>query len=92
MEHEQYLMQVLHILRKYKLYAKLNKCEFWLKEVVFLGHVISTGGISKDPRKVETILKWKKPINVIEIYSFLGLARYYKRFIEGFSTIVIPMT
>jgi hypothetical protein len=72
--------------------AKLNKYEFWLKEVIFLGHIISVEGILVDPRNVEAVLKWKRPTNIIEIHSFLGLAGYYQRFIEGFSTIAILMT
>jgi hypothetical protein len=87
LEHEQHLRVVLQSLRENRLYAKLDKCEFWLKEVVFLGHVISTEGIFVDPMKVEAVLKWERPTNVIKIWSFLGLAGYYKRFIEGFSTI-----
>jgi hypothetical protein len=83
---------MLQTLRENQLYAKLNKCEFWLKEVVFLGHVISAEGIIVDPRKVEAVLKWERPTNVIEIRSFLGLAGYYRRFIEGFSTIASPLT
>jgi hypothetical protein len=67
------------------LYAKLSKCEFWLKEVSFLGHIISEGGISVDPSKVKSVLSWSTPQNVLDIQSFLGLAGYYRRFIEGFS-------
>jgi hypothetical protein len=59
-------------------YAKLDKCEFWLTEVVFLGHVISVEGILVDPRKVEVVLNWERPTNVIKICSFSGLARYYR--------------
>jgi hypothetical protein len=92
LEHEQHLRQVLSTLREHQLYAKVSKCEFWLKEVVFLGHVISAQGILVDPRKVEAVLKWERPKNVTEIRSFLGLAGYYRRFIEGFSIIAIPMT
>jgi len=74
------------------LYAKLSKCEFWLQEVVFLGHVISAEGLIVDPRKVKTVLKWKQPTNVTKICKFLGLARYYRRFIEGFLTIATSLT
>ena len=70
----------------------MNKCEFWLNEVTFLGHVISDEGIFVDPKKVEAMLKWERPTNVTEIHSFLGLTGYYKRFIEEFSTIATPMT
>jgi hypothetical protein len=70
----------------------LNKCEFWLKQVTFLGHVISKGGISVDPSKVQYVLSWKAPSSVNDIQSFLGLAGYYRRFIEGFSKISKPMT
>jgi hypothetical protein len=74
------------------LYAKLSKCEFWLKRVTFLGHVISADGILVDPQKVEAVLKWERPTNVTEIYSFLGLVGYYMKFIKGFYTIAILMT
>jgi hypothetical protein len=86
-EHEKHLREVLQTLREHRLYAKLNTCEFWLKEVTLLGHVILAEGILVDPRKVEAVLKWERPTNVTEIRSFLGLAGYYRRFIEGFSTI-----
>jgi hypothetical protein len=74
------------------LYVKLSKCEFWLREVPFLGHVISADGILVDSWKVEAVLKWERPTNVTEIHSFLGLTGYYRRFIKGFSTIAILMT
>jgi len=76
LEHEQHLRVVLQTLRENQLYAKLDKCEFWLQEVIFLGHVISTEGILLDPRKVEAVLKWERLTNVTEIWSFLGLAGY----------------
>jgi hypothetical protein len=69
------------------LYAKMSKYEFWLKEVPFLGHVISEGGISVDPSKIEDVLSWNIPMSVYDIRTFLGLAGYYRRFIEGFSKI-----
>jgi len=91
-EHEEHLRLVMQKLREHQLYAKFSKCEFWLKEVSFLGHVITDGGIKVDPGKVSDVLKWEPPQNVPQIRSFLGLAGYYRRFIEGFSKIVKPMT
>jgi hypothetical protein len=71
---------------------KLSKCEFWLKQVSFLGHIVSKGGISVDPSKIQDVLSWNAPMSVGEIQSFLGLAGYYRRFIEGFLKISKPMT
>nr|KYP30913.1 Retrovirus-related Pol polyprotein from transposon 17.6 [Cajanus cajan] len=91
-EHKEHLKVVLQNLRERQLYAKLSKCDFWLEEVNFLGHVISSGGIAVDPSKVEMVLKWETPKSVSEIRSFLGLAGYYRRFIEGFSKLALPLT
>jgi hypothetical protein len=91
-EHEKHLRLVLQRLREHKLYAKLSKCEFWIDEVPFLGHVISKGGIAVDPRKVKDVLDWVVPQIVKEVRSFLGLAGYYRRFIENFSKISKPLT
>jgi hypothetical protein len=91
-EHEEHLRLVLQKLREHQLYAKFSKCDFWLKDVSFLGHIITDGGIAVDPSKVRDVLNWSPPKNVPEIRSFLGLAGYYHRFIEGFSKIVKPLT
>jgi hypothetical protein len=69
----------------------MNKCEFWLKQVAFLGHIVSKGGISVDPSKVQDVLSWNVPTRVGDIQSFLGLAGYYRRFIKGFLKISKPM-
>jgi hypothetical protein len=91
-DHEEHLRLVLQKLRDNQLYAKFSKCEFWIGEVPFLGHIISNGGILVDLAKVMEIMEWRVPTTVTEIQSFLGLAGYYQRFIEGFSKIVKPMT
>jgi hypothetical protein len=78
-EHEEHLRLALQKLREHRLYAKLNKCEFWMKQVAFLGHVILKGGISVDPSKVQDVLSWNAPTSVGNIQSFLGLAGYYRR-------------
>ena len=69
------------------MFVKLSKCDFWLKEVSFLGHIISTEGIRVDPMKIEVVMNWKLPRNVTEVRSFLGLDGYYQRFVQGFSVI-----
>ncbi|XP_016185224.1 uncharacterized protein LOC107626845 [Arachis ipaensis] len=83
---------VLQILKEKRLYAKLSKCEFWVKEVKFQGHVVSNGGIGVDPAKTEAALEWEQPKTVIEIRSFLRLAGYYQKFIKRFSQLALPLT
>ena len=83
---------MLGVLREKQLYVKLSKCEFWMDEVQFLGHVIFVQGIAVDVAKVEVVVKWESPKSATKIRSFVGLAGYYRRFIEGFSKIVPPLT
>jgi hypothetical protein len=91
-EHAEHLRIVLSRLREHLLYAKFSKCEFWLKKVPFLGHVLSGDGIFVDPTKVHEVLDWKAPTTIHEVRSFLGLAGYYRHFILDFSKIAKPMT
>ena len=91
-EHEEHLRLTLQTLKEKQLYAKFKKCEFWLDKVVFLGHVISKDGISVDTAKVEAVSNWSQPKNASEVRRFLGLAGYYRKFIEGFSKIALPLT
>jgi hypothetical protein len=87
-EHEQHLRVVLGKLRAHK----FSKCEFWLEKISFLGHILTVEGVEVDLEKVETVSNWQQPTNVSEIRSFLALAGYYRRFIEGLSKIARPMT
>ena len=91
-DHDEHLRIALQLLRDHRLYAKFSKCDFWKDEVKFLGHVVSRGGISVDPSKIEAVSTWQIPKNVSEIRSFLGLAGYYRRFVQDFSRIASPLT
>ncbi|KAJ9538971.1 hypothetical protein OSB04_031704 [Centaurea solstitialis] len=91
-EHVTHLREVLEVLRRERLYAKFSKCTFWLQEVQFLGHLVNREGIKVDPAKIEAVMNWEVPKTPIEIWSFLGLAGYYRRFIQDFSRIAVPLT
>ena len=86
------MVTTLKTLRRHQLYGKLDKSEFWLIEVNFLGHMVSEAGIAVDHSKVEAVQKWQRPTNVFEIRSFMGLVGYYRRFVGDFSRIAAPMT
>ena len=91
-EHEDNLRDVQQLLRDHQLYAKFNKCEFWLTKVRFFRHVVSASGVLVDPEKVEVVMSWERPKLVFEICSLLGLEGYCRRFIEDFSQLAAPMT
>ncbi|CAN4099617.1 unnamed protein product [Withania somnifera] len=87
-----YLDLFVIIPREHRLYAKFSKCEFWLEYVTFLGHIVSKDGVSIDPAKIQAIRDWPRPTTIFEIYSFVGPDGYYRRFVEGFSSILVPLT
>lgn len=91
-EHENYLVTMLQILREHKLYAKFPKCEFWIDSVSFLGHVVSKEGIIVDSKKIEAVQKCPRPTSPTEIRNFIGLANYYRHFVQDFSKIAAPLT
>ena len=91
-EHERHLRLVLETLIENQFFAKLKKCEFWIFEVGLLGHVINQEGILVNPSKISTVVNWKRPTNVKEVRSFLGLAGYYRCFVKDFSIIAKPMS
>jgi hypothetical protein len=91
-EHEKHPCLIMEKLREHKLYAKFSKCEFLLNKVGFLGHIVSAEGVTVDPSKVASVIEWESPKNAGDIWSFLGLAGYYQRFIKNFSKIAKPMT
>src|SRR4051812_27119519 len=91
-DHEIHLRTILETLREHQLYAKFNQNEFWLKEVGFLGHIMSAGGIAVDPAKVKDVEEWQAPTTQTQVRAFLGLVGYYYKFVEGFSSITRPIT
>eukprot|EP00253_Pinus_taeda_P009984 PITA_09984 len=91
-EHQEHLRKVLQTLREHQLYAKLSKCDFFKEEIQYLGHVITKEGIAVDPEKIKAIMDWPVPKDVADVRSFMGLAGYYIRFVEGFSRVAFPIT
>jgi hypothetical protein len=91
-EHDEHLRIVLQMLRKHKLYTKFDKCDFYKKEIQYLGHVISAEGIVVDSEKMKAIMEWSVPKDVSDIWYFMGITGYYRRFIEWFSKIAYSIT
>ena len=91
-EHEQHLRMILQALREHQLNSKLRKCDILLRSVTFCGHVVSDHGVEVDPENIEAVKNWLRPLTPIDIRNFLGLANYYRMVVEGFSTIVAPLT
>lgn len=91
-EHEEHLWILLRTLSENQLFAKFSKCDIWLEKVAFLGHIISKDGVEVDALNIKAIMEWSQPTNMTEMRSFLGLARYYKRFVLNFSKIAQAFT
>ena len=91
-EHAKHLRTVLELLRTHKLYAKMSKCSFFKDELPFLGYVVGKNGVAMDSAKVKTIMDWPEPSSPKDLKSFLGLCNYFKRFIQGYSLLVAPLT
>ena len=91
-QHDEHLIEVLETLMKERMYENISKCEFWLYEVQFLGHLVNQSDIMVDLAKVEAVMRWEVLRSPSEIQSFLGLTGYYRRSIQDFSKIVVPLT
>ena len=91
-EHASYLRVVLQTLKDRQLFAKFSKCEFWLQSIAFLDRIVSSEGIRVDSQKIQVVKQWPRPTSATDIRSFLDLAGYYRRFVEGFSSISSPLT
>ena len=89
---KEHLRLTLQLLREHQLYAKLSKCDFYRDRIQYLGHIILEEGISMDPKNIEAIMNWPTPRNMTDVRSFMGLAGYYWRFIEGFSKVAHAIT
>ena len=91
-DHASHLRIVLKTLKDKELYAKFSKCEFWFKLVAFLGHIVSGDGIRVDSKNIKAVQSWTRPMSLIDIRRFLVLVVYYRRFVEGFSSMSSRLT
>jgi hypothetical protein len=91
-EHLSHLRQVLQTLRENQFYANPKKCDFMKEEISFLGHRVSANGLKVDPEKVRAVADWKVPRDVHGVRSFFGFTNYFRRFIQGYSKMVVPLT
>jgi Reverse transcriptase (RNA-dependent DNA polymerase)/RNase H-like domain found in reverse transcriptase/Integrase zinc binding domain/Retroviral aspartyl protease/Chromo (CHRromatin Organisation MOdifier) domain len=91
-EHVDHVRNVLEILRKHRFYAKLTKCQFMTDQLLYLGHIISNKGLQPDPAKLAALQNWKTPMNAHDVRSFLGFGNYFRKFVQGYSSLVLPLT
>lgn len=90
-EHEEHICKIMKILQKFKLIVSKKKCHWFQTSLLFLGHIVDGNGIKTNPDKIEKIMNWPVPTNITQVRGFLNLCTYYKRFIQGFSTIASPI-
>ena len=91
-EHEQHLRLTLQVLRQHQMYAKFNNCEFLVRSVTFFVCVVSDQGVEVFPRKTKVVKNWEKPLTPTDICSVLGMVGYYRRLVDGVSSIIVPLT
>ena len=91
-EHLQHLEIVLKTLQEQSLYAKMSKCEFGMKELLYLGHIIGKDGVKVHMENIRAILEWPSPKNITELRGFIGICTYYRKFVKGFSKLTSPLT
>ena len=87
-----HLRLIMQVLKEHQLFGKFSKCEFWLRSIAFLGHVFSSEGIEVDPKKMKAVKNWHRGITPTDIRSLLGLAEFYRRFVEGVASVDSPLT
>jgi hypothetical protein len=91
-DHVQHVDRVLQLLEAQQFYAKPSKCFFGVLEVENLGYIVSHEGVKADPNKIKSIKEWIIPTTLRNLRGFMGLTRYYRKYVKNYGTIVAPLT